>query len=507
MKHVCVYLAVTVSGASVLAIEMLGTRILGPFYGVSLYLWSALISVTLAALSVGYAIGGRWADRGPTLRRFATVIGLAGAWIALVPWLRGPILSVAEPLGLRAAVLMGATLLFFPPLALLGMVSPYAIRLKATSIDVVGTTAGNLYAVSTVASVVAALATGFVLIPNVGVNSLVFIIGVVLLATAGSVAVVSGGRKAMLSTPLLLLAAAALIAWATPGKSADSETGLVALRQSPYGEIRVVDFHDARHLLIDGGTHTIVDLATGQSRFPYVNVLDLAREFFSQPGSMLLVGLGGGSVARNFAAAGWMVDAVEIDPVIAAMARAHFGLTEQEATVHEMDARQFLLTHNQTYDLIIMDAFGSSAIPFHLVTTEAFALLHSRLCPGGILALNTESVGWQDVLIRSLYATVKTQFQYALALPIAEPPDQLGNVVMLAADRPLELAQEPPVPRDRFSTEYDRAHAWDNRFQSEVLGAPVLTDNLNPVDIWAERINLAARKKLREYFGDFRAAR
>ena len=119
MKTFCIYAAVIVCGAAVLAIEMLGTRILGPFYGVSLYLWSALISVTLAALSLGYAIGGRWADRGPTLQRFATVIGLAGLWISLIPWLRGPVLTVAEPLGLRAAVLLGATLLFFPPLAFL----------------------------------------------------------------------------------------------------------------------------------------------------------------------------------------------------------------------------------------------------------------------------------------------------------------------------------------------------------------------------------------------------
>jgi spermidine synthase len=501
MKTFCIYVAVIVCGAAVLAIEMLGTRILGPFYGVSLYLWSALISVTLAALSLGYAIGGRWADRGPTLQRFATVIGLAGLWIALIPWLRGPVLGVAEPLGLRAAVLLGATLLFFPPLAFLGMVSPYAIRLKTSSLDVVGTTAGNLYAVSTVASVLSALATGFVLIPNVGVYTLVTIIGVALLVTAAIVAFLGGRRRPVL--PALMLAVAAIVILAPGGTDpkAHPDEGLVAIQQSLYGEIRVVDIDDTRHLLIDGTMHTVIDRITGESRLSYVNVLDLALEFFTRPGEVLVVGLGGGSAARRFAAAGWTVDAVEIDPVVTAMAYAHFGLKPEEATVYEMDARQYLITHDKQYDLIIMDAFGGSAVPFHLVTQEAFALLHSRLRPGGMLAMNAESVGWHDVLIESLLATVKTGFQDVVALPMAEPPDQLGNVVLLAADYRIELPVELPVPLDRFSPEYDRAHAWDNRFRAEEAGARIITDDLNPVDVWSERINLTVREQLREYFG------
>lgn len=96
MINFYVYLAVVVCGASVLAIELLGTRIIAPFYGAGLYLWSALISVTLAALSVGYAIGGRWADREPKLSRFSLIIGIAGLWVMFIPWLRMPVLAVSE---------------------------------------------------------------------------------------------------------------------------------------------------------------------------------------------------------------------------------------------------------------------------------------------------------------------------------------------------------------------------------------------------------------------------
>ena len=121
MFHLFIYLAVFICGASVLAIEILGTRLIGPVFGVSLYLWSALIGVTLAALSVGYAWGGRLADQEASLTRFCLPIGLAGLWTVAIPWLRHPILDASDGLGLRAAVLVSATILFFPPLLLLGM--------------------------------------------------------------------------------------------------------------------------------------------------------------------------------------------------------------------------------------------------------------------------------------------------------------------------------------------------------------------------------------------------
>src|SRR5690349_13543858 len=119
MNRPALYLVVSLSGAAVLAIEILGTRVLGPWYGVSLYLWSALISVTLAALSVGYWLGGRWADRGVTAAKLAVPLAIAGVWMLAVPWLRGPVIAMSQRWGLRTAVLAAATVLFFPPLALL----------------------------------------------------------------------------------------------------------------------------------------------------------------------------------------------------------------------------------------------------------------------------------------------------------------------------------------------------------------------------------------------------
>ncbi len=500
MTNLYIYIAVIVCGASVLAIEILGTRVIAPFYGVSLYTWSGLISVTLAALSVGYAIGGRWADRGPKLNRFCIVIAVAGLWIILIPFLRTSVLNAAEPLGLRAAVLIAATVLFFLPLALLGMVGPYAIRLMASSLEVVGRTAGNLYAILTVAGIASAFLTGFFLIPNVGLSSSIFAVGIVLIVTAMVGLSLSWKSKASRISALTLAVAAVLgLGWA-PTEAANPEIGLIAIEQSQYAEIRVVDLDEERFMLIDGGIHTVIDRATGYSRFPYVDVLDIPKGFYETPGNMLLIGLGGGSVVKNFDRDGWSVDAVEIDATVTQVAYEYFGLKEEEAEVYEMDGRQYLITNDKKYDLIVMDAFGSGAIPFHLVTEEAFGLIRTHLSLDGILAMNIESVGWRDQIVLSLSATANRQFANVLVLPMAEPPDQLGNVILLASNRSLELNVEPPVPLDRFSAEYHRAHAWDNRFVVDTMGIQVLTDELNPVDIWAERVNFVARKDLHARF-------
>lgn len=503
MKNFYLYLIVFISGAAVLAVEILGTRILGPFYGVSLFLWSALITVTLAALSLGYAIGGRWADKNATLPRLCALVAGAGVWLLLIPWIKQPLLVLTESWGLRFAVLASAFVLFAPPLTLLGMVSPFAIKLKTASLNVVGRTAGNLYAISTVASVVSALLTGFFLIPNVGVTRLTLAIGGLLLITAAIGLVAERNLKLKALGIVSILIAIVTAVWILPPLAVDPGKGLLAVEQSPYAEIRVLDMQNRRHLLIDGGTHTIVDPVTWKTHFPYVMVMDLTKSFFDQPGELLLIGLGGGSVVKNFARDGWKVDAVEIDPTVIRVAQEHFGLAASEGNIFPMDGRQYLLNHEKNYEIIAMDAFGSSSIPFHLVTAEAFALIASRLNPEGILAINIEALGWYHILVRSLAATLKKSFSQVLALPTQPSSERIGNLVILASNRELKLSlAEGDITDMNYvsAPAYLQNLAWQNRFEPDIRNVPVLTDDLNPVDIWAEATNLTARRDLHQYF-------
>lgn len=502
------YLAVFIGGAAVLAIEILGTRILGPFYGVSLFLWSALITVTLIALSVGYAVGGRWADKGATLSRLYFLLAGAGIWTLLIPWLRMPILFIAEPFGLRFAVLVAAFILFVPPLTLLGMISPYAIRLRAASLDVVGQTAGDLYAISTVGSVVAALLTGFVLIPHIGVSRLTFLIGGILLVTSVVGLALTPDSKVKQGSAVATVLLGAIGFWYLPSVGGSLEPSVISIEQSPYAEIRVLDSAETgtRLLLIDGGTHTIVNPSSWESYFPYVAVMGLARCIAEKSGKLLLVGVGGGSVIKDFAPEGWHVDAVEIDPVVVEVAHAHFGLEPSEARIFTMDGRQFLIAEEGNYDIIAMDAFGSSSIPFHLITQEAFGLVAARLNPGGIVALNLEAKGWDGPVVRSITATLKTHFTEVLALPTEASRDELGNVVIFASNTALKFRSTPDgegrVDCEALYWNQHANHAWNNRFVPDTSAAPILTDDLNPVDVWSEETNFVARQDLHRYFAE-----
>lgn len=507
MKNFYLFIMVFVSGASVLAVEILGTRILGPFYGVSLFLWSALIAVTLIALSIGYSLGGRWADRGAVYSRLCYLMIAAGIWLMLIPWIKQPLLYLSEPLGLRAAVLFAAFVLFTPPLTFLGMVSPYAIRLRAQNLEEVGKTAGDLYAISTIGSVIAAVLTGFVLIPNIGVNRLILLIGMTLILTAGIGLLIHGKNRGINAAGIVILLAIQSLGWSNAADKIDPENGLIAIQHSAYAEIRVLDKNGKRHLLIDGGVHTIVDPATMETKYPYVAVMDLAGEFFDQPGKMLLVGLGGGTLVKNFAGRGWQVESVEIDPAVTEVARQYFGLRPEEGAVHHLDGRQYLARNNKSYDLIIMDAFGSSSIPFHLVTKEAFALIASRLKKNGLLAINIESKGWNSLLVNSLTTTLATAFTNIQVLPTYQTENAIGNLIILAADYPLNLPDrqfdQQKIPSRAYlqSLAYRRDFAWDNRFSPTANWAPVLSDELNPVDLWSDAINHEARQNILDYFG------
>jgi spermidine synthase len=502
MNRAALFAVVSLSGASVLVLEILGSRVLGPYYGVSLFLWSTLIAVTLAALACGYALGGRWAMRNPSGARLSLALAVAGLWVLAVPWLRGPVANACDGLGLRGAMLASALLLFFPPLTLLGMVSPYAIQLGSRSVDEVGRVSGDLFAVSTLASVAAAVATGWALIPVLGVTRLLVAVALALFLAAAIARAASGAFGAL----VLLLAGAGLGNVAATQRTRLPAPVLAAV-ESPYASLRVIEWKGLRYLTIDGGVHTIVNAETEEPRQAYVYAAELAADFFPDRGRLLLVGLGGGGTARLFARRGWKVDAVEIDSSVAGLAERHFRLQPFHAKVIIADGRQYIRRSRESYEVVFFDAFGSASIPFHLVTREAFAEARARLAPGGIFVLNVETEGWQDPLAHALAATLRTQFRNVVALPTSEPPNALGNVVLLASDRPLELPDEAlgdPVmsleDEDDHFRVVTRHHAWENRY--EPSRGRVLTDDWNPSDLRAEQINLAARKWLRTMFPD-----
>ena len=334
MNKTVLYPIVFICGGAVLAVEILGTRILGPYYGVSIFLWSSQISVTLIALSAGYIIGGRLADRKKNTKLLAGIIALAGIIIILIPIFRNGVISLTESMGLRTSVLIASFILFFPPLTFLGMVSPFAVKLRTQSLDVVGTRAGDLYAVSTIGSVLAALLTGYILIPNIGVIKLTISIGIILIITSIILFMSDSGRIPKVVSAVILIIISFLSFNFLPSEKADPLKGLIAVKQSVYGEIRVMDVDETRLLLIDGGIHTAVDKTDGQNILPYAWVIDITKKLENFNGDILLIGLGGGSILKSFYEDDWDVTAVEVDPDIIKIEKKYFNLVPGFNNIH-----------------------------------------------------------------------------------------------------------------------------------------------------------------------------
>ena len=166
---------------------------------------------------------------------------------------------------------------------------------------------------------------------------------------------------------------------------------MLAVRDTPYTELRVVEHQGRRYLLLDGGTHSFVRRRGQRDPAGLVMVTELATELFARPGRALIVGLGAGCLARQLTMDNWRVDAVEIDPEVTRAAREFFRFQPQFATVHHADGRRFLQATRDTFDLIVLDAFGSGSVPFHLLTAEAFAEARAKLRPGGVIAVNLEA--------------------------------------------------------------------------------------------------------------------
>jgi len=500
------YGTVTLTGAAVMVLELLGTRILGPFFGVSLYVWSALIAVTLIALAAGYFLGGWCADRLPQLRLAHLLLAAALATL-LVPLLSGPVLQVADLLGLRTGVLVSAAALFLAPLTLLGMTGPCVVKLLAEDLDGIGTTAGSVYAISTLGSVAGTLALGFVLLPWFGTRAILAGTGALLLVLGTTLAVHErrrlGGRHAI---ALVLIGAAGLVAlggglW-LPARTAAGFKVLSDV-ESPYGRVRVVDDEQRgiRMLLSDASSIGAVDRRSGETVLDYQRILTLvpalderapaAREGVQRA---LVIGLGPGFVATRYRALGIKTDTIEIDPAVAQAAQAHFGF-RRTGKFLVGDGRHEIRMLAHRYDYIVHDCFSGGAEPAHLLTVETFERLRTLLKAEGVLALNF--VGFtRGEGIAALAAVARTldevfPFQRIFA---TRPDDELSDYVLLAGPRPIRLAARDEIHRRHLAVLESLERS------PPIEGGRLLTDDYHPIEHLqagkAERYRALFRERL-----------
>lgn len=495
-----------ITGALVMVVEVLGSRVIGPFFGVSLFVWTALITVTLLALAAGYALGGMLVDRHASPALLYAIVMAAGALVALVPWLKPFVLKAALPLGLRAGSLAASAALFGPALLLLGCVSPFVVRLAAREWTRLGRTVGLFYAVSTAGSFAGTLCAGYLVIGYVGVSLAFHLAGLTLVALGA--AYFAFFRRRWLA---LLAPAVAIAAW--PGgelpsvRLADGTLATVVhAEDSFYGHIRVVEYsHGAtrtRELVIDGLVQGGVDVANGLSIYEYSYLLQSLPVALHPAGrSCLVIGVGAGVVPSWYEARGIATDVVDIDPRVVEAARRFFGY-RPAGNVHLEDARYFLSLPGRRYDFVILDVFTGDTTPGHLLSVEALRLARSRLNPGGVLAVNlVGAIGPDAQMTGSVVATLRAVFDTVRVHPAFDPAQGAthGNLVLLAHDGPARgPVASPSGPVHPLAEKIVRFAQGRTLDLPSASGAPVLTDDFNPLDVRDIAVKERVRRQILE---------
>lgn len=450
---------VFVAGLVSLAIEMCGPRLMAPYFGTSLFIWANQIGFTLIYLSIGYYIGGRVADKYPRAEVLCGITAVAAVATGLIPLASRPVLdwSVGGLDTANASVflssLVAVILLFSAPTILLGMVSPFAIRLSVDRIGSAGRSAGSLYALSTVGSIVGAFLPVLVLIPAWGVRNTLYAACLVLLA-ASLWGLQLRGRGVSVAAGVVLLAPMLL-----QGHLRD-RPGLIYEQESLYNYIQVVREADGTNdLVLNEGAHAI------HSKYNPDKVLFgpgwyaeylLAVPYFN-PGftpdklrRVAIIGLAGGTIARQFSAVYGRIpiDGAEIDPAIVEVGRKYFGMSEPDLHVYVGDGRTFMRATKEQYDVVIIDAFQQPYMPFQLTTREFYEDVKAHLSPTGVVTVTTGHTCTDYRLAQAFVNTLSTAF------PSVYTFDASGtfNTEVVATNRPTSLgtlrAQLGQVPAE-----------------------------------------------------------
>ena len=478
------YATVFLAGASVMMIELLGTRLVAPFYGASLYVWSSLIAVTMMALAVGYYGGGRLADRFSG-NGLSLIMALAGLLTVLIPILTKPVLLLTDSLGLRLGAFISALLLFSPSLIVLGMVGPFAIKQRTQALASLASNAGTLYAISTLGSVVGTLLLGFFIFPLLGSREILLGNGLLLVLLAMVLAIYEHRQrqhwKGLLCCVAMLFMTLALVpvlVSANQWRGLPLQMTVQSEAESLYGWVRVIDEpkRDRRLLTADGSAIGAARLSTGENLLSYQDIVGIIPALRPGMHKALVIGLGAGKMVGSLQSRyGLQVDSLEIDPAVAAAAKQYFNFNANGNTIIG-DARYEIRHLNQRYDLIIHDCFTGGSEPAHLLTLETLQQLKGLLTENGVLAVNFIGFGSgpNASALASVARTLDAVFPQQ-AVFISEVGQAFADFIFLASQQPLTLTASSLTPTE---------NQWlqQHRFTIDAQHAQLLTDNLNPLE-------------------------
>lgn len=486
-------------GAAVMAVELGGAKIVAPYYGTSLYVWSSVLAVTLGGLTTGYYLGGYTTGRyNPFLLLILELI-TGTVLIALMPLIGLTALPATSELGVRLGSLLSTLLFMMPPLICMGMVSPTIIQLSNKDIKETGKTAGTVYAISTIGGILMTLLMGFFLLSEYGIR-------ISLLLAALPLALITIYLLSRLKTLRgLSIGAFSIVCLMTMTKGEDFKDPKIPLNflyksEGILGQISVLKNPDPqtgvtyRHLFINHIAQTWVDeknMPISEWGYPH-RIATYAS--IKPPGSkVLMIGLGGGSVAMELKKLGFDLDIVELDDRIPYVAKTFFSFDPEGLKVYIDDGRHFINSSKDTYDLIFIDVLNGEAQPHHLFTQEAIRELKRILNPTGLLIINNQGgfFGPNNKGPRSIY---KTLVEESFHVQVYNRENK-GDIHFMASQTPIDFHS---IMEERLNLCCRTlAHSHDDLIANinfELEDAEVLTDNKPALELMNNQQNETWRR-------------
>lgn len=509
------YFIAFIEGGYILAIELMIAKMIAPIYGASLLIWSSVIGLTLFSTATGYFIGGKLSGKSYSSQLVYFLLMTTGVFIALIPLIIYPLILICDKTGFIPGIFILTFFLLFPSLFSISLLSPLLIQFISSSTNVSGKVAGKIYAFSTIGGIITTFLIGFYIIPQWGITYPILFLGL-LIILIGTLLFLEK-KNIFLGIIFLILFIFEATVLISKKIISPQQFSLIYYREGILGQINIIESKkyseneiNIRSLSLNGMFQTrIENIYPGNSVFEFTHILAAFSSLKPAGSSALLLGFGGGSVAKELTQLGFSIDAVDLDERLMKISKDYFYFNDSLTNFIVDDARHFIRVSPKKYDVVIIDVTLGEVHPSHVFTLESFEKMKNILNKNAIILINYTSYVNNELgkASRSVFKTLKHSGFHTYAY--YKNSDRFTDVIYIASQESINFS---------FSQTRLNNCCIEKLSESNFLKSPVadiaieekndyvltddkpLLDNLNMLSIrhLRERSMEGAKEKIRE---------
>lgn len=482
-----------ISGMSVMAMEISASRLIAPHYGNTLFVWTNVIGVVLVALSLGYYYGGKLADKKPNIQTLLKPLLLAGIIFLIVPWVINPLanaitkqtITVSSTNLIFTGSLLVMLILFAFPTFLLGMISPFVIKLFETDGKHLGEMAGSVFAISTIGSIIGTFSPTLWLIPTFGTRTTITIFATLLVVLSAY-----GLVQKKLRSFLIFFLIFPFVTANTQAFKAHDNTILEDESIYQHIEVKMDKLQNVYLQFNEGsGIQSVYRPAHKLSGFYYDYFLPLIYFLDDQDTKEIaIIGLAGGTLSTelsHYFGDEIHIDGVEIDQKVIDIAKKYFNIENPQLAIHNLDGHIFLKYNDKKYDLIVIDAYAEQFyIPWNLTTQEFWQTVQNSLKENGIAAINVNAVSMESPLLIAITNTIAKIFPYTYIAKVSG--DGGYNHMVYASNSALDLNSLPALTKNPELFQFALSISAKTEVFQHDPNQMILTDDHAPIELMTD---------------------